>query len=222
MNADTIFCIFEYLSFFDIMKCTTINKQFNHVSKNGLLWKKMSERDYSEKIDSNYAKNYIGHYKLYNFLRRHRQHHEIRNDNGLNLSREKLKSIPSEICLMTSLKRLYLRENKLRSLPVELGRMTNLISLELQNNKLESIPSEICSLPNLVDMYLHKNELKSLPIEIGQLTKLIRLDLEYNKLESIPSGLGLLTNLRILCVDEVQLQLIPTSLKNAIHIMYYQ
>jgi hypothetical protein len=222
MNADIIFCILGHLSFCDIMRCCLVSKQFNHVSKNGLLWKKMSEKDYPTEIDSDYARNYMGYYKLYNFLRRRgrRYDHKV-HDDDLDLSMQNLKSIPPELCLMADLKELVLRDNELVSLPVELGRLTNLTSLKMSCNKLESIPSELCSLPKLRELYLHKNNLRSLPVELGQLTTLIRLDLEYNKLESMPLGLSLLTNLKMLCVDERQLQFVPPSLKNAMQFMVY-
>jgi hypothetical protein len=221
MNADIIFCIFGHLSFCDIMRCGLVSKQFNHVSKNGLLWKKMSEKDYPTEIDSDYAINYIGYYKLYNFLRRRGRHDHKVHDDDLDLSMQNLKSIPPELCLMTNLKELMLRDNELVSLPVELSRLTKLTSLRMSCNKLESIPSELCSLPNLRELYLHKNKLRSLPVEMGQLTTLIRLDLEYNKLESMPSELSLLTKLQMLCVDKRQLQFVPPSLKSAVQFMFY-
>jgi hypothetical protein len=168
MDSDIIFCILEQLTFFDIITCTLVNKQFNHISKNELLWKKMSERDYPDEIDSKYEQNYRGHYRLCKFLDCRKLNWQLMIDSTkdrkcLDISCMGLKSIPSEIGLMTDMKRLCLHRNKLRSLPVELSQLTNLVRLDIDNNKLDSLPSDLSVLTNLQILYIDPSQREIIP-----------------------------------------------------------
>jgi Leucine-rich repeat (LRR) protein len=162
MDSDIIFCILEHLAFLDIIRCTSVNKQFNHVSNNELLWKKMSEEDYLNKIDDDYEKSYRSHYRLYKFFERCGEH-ATNGGQKLNLSWKNLKSIPSEICLLTNLRELYLHVNRLKVLPVELSRLTNLTQLDLDSNNLEFIPVEFNSLTKLETLYVDRTQFRLVP-----------------------------------------------------------
>lgn len=190
MEADIIFCILEQLSFFDIVRYALVNKQINNISKNELLWKKMSEKDYQDKIDDDYKKNYGSHYRLCTFLHHYGRLNSIKSITYLDMSCEFIKSIPPEISLLT-----------------------NLSDFNVYDNELRSVPSEICLLTGLEKLFLHNNRLNTLPIELSRLTNLVRLDLDYNDLESIPSELSSLTKLHTLYIDESQIQLIPECVK---------
>jgi hypothetical protein len=186
MEADIIFCILERLSFFDIVRYGLVNKQINYISKNELIWKRMSEEDYLDKIDDVYKKSYESHYRLYKFLS---CYSERAIGKVLDLSCSNMNSIPSEISLMTNLRHLYLYGNNLRSIPPEIGLLTNL--------------KELC---------LHRNSLESLPIEISKLTNLVRLDIDNNKIVSIPFELSVFTKLQELYVNRSQRKLVSSSL----------
>jgi hypothetical protein len=203
MDPDIIFCIFEHLTFLDIIRCTLVNKQFSRVSKNELLWKRMSEKDYPDEIDGEYEKNYGGYYRLCWFLDCQKDipvedkcnslgmHPRMTSENYWNLCDMNLKLIPPE----TSENYWNLCDMNLKLIPPEIGLMTNLVML-----------------------YLHRNQLKSIPIEISRLTKLTRLDIDNNNYDSIPSELSALTNLQVLYIDPSQRKMVPPSLEYATHV----
>ena len=114
------------------------------------------------------------------------------------LSNNQLMSLPTEIGQLTNLTMLDLKRNKLTSLPSEIGQLTNLTMLDLLFNQLISLPTEIWQLRKLADLDFGNNQLTSLPTEIGQLTNLTMLDFRYNKLTSLSSEIGQLKNLTTL------------------------
>jgi Leucine-rich repeat (LRR) protein len=173
MEADIIFCIFGHLTFFDIIRYALVNKQINNISKNELLWKRMSERDYPGIIDSEYVKNYRGYYKLFKFLRStHKFNYATTKTKFLTISGIDIKSLPREICLLTNLQELYLHNNNLSVLPTELSRLTNLVRLDLDYNELESIPNELSSLTNLHTLFVSGSQVRLIPECVKKLPQL--------------------------------------------------
>ncbi|UKO97556.1 COR domain-containing protein [Nostoc sp. UHCC 0870] len=130
----------------------------------------------------------------------------------LNLSGQRLKTLPPEIGQLTNLQTLYLSSNQLSSLPPEFGQLTNLQSLHLGGNQLSSLPPEIGQLTNLQSLHLGGNQLSSLPPEIGQLTNLQSLHLGGNQLSSLPPEIGQLTNLQTLNLGNNQLSSLPPEI----------
>ena len=65
---------------------------------------------------------------------------------SLNLSNNRLKQLPQEICLLINLKRLKLEFNRLRELPLQFHALYKLEKLTLNDNELTSLP------PNLVNL----------------------------------------------------------------------
>jgi leucine-rich repeat protein SHOC2 len=170
MDSDMIFCILSHLPLFHILKCTSINKQFNHVSNNILLWKNLSDRDYPNKIDDDYKKDYMGHYKLYNFLELNTREYITKNSRYLDVSGRDIELIPPEICLLSNLEELYLHENELKSIPIEISRLTNLVRLDLDHNNLESIPMELGLLTKLRTLYVDKKQVHLVPLCLIEFT----------------------------------------------------
>jgi Leucine-rich repeat (LRR) protein len=95
-------------------------------------------------------------------LIRHLYYHDLHRT----LQHNQLKSIPSEIGLLSNLRELYYHD----------------LHRNLGSNHLTSIPPEIGQLSNLRELYHHdlhryleKNQLTSIPSEFGQLFKLKQL-----------------------------------------------
>lgn len=103
---------------------------------------------------------------------------------------------------------LNLSDNKLTSIPTSIGNLTGLTVLDLNVNLITgNIPTQVYDLTNLTHLDLSDNELTgSIHSDIGDLTNLIRLDLDGNRLSgSLPSTLSNLTNLETLFLEENQL-----------------
>ncbi|XP_077482285.1 leucine-rich repeat-containing protein 59 [Stigmatopora argus] len=78
----------------------------------------------------------------------------------LDLSCNKLTSLPPEFCNLTHLVRLDLSKNQLTRLPDGLGNLTSLQHLDLYNNKLSMLPVSFCHLRSLKWLDLKDNPLE--------------------------------------------------------------
>jgi Leucine-rich repeat (LRR) protein len=130
----------------------------------------------------------------------------LRNLKILDLRKNQLVSVPSEISQLRQLETLVLGENNL-SEPIftELGQMKSLVNLDLHSNSLSgSFPSEIGLLTNLQILDLSSNRLEGpIPTQIGRLSLLNELALQRNRLDgSLPTELGLLSELQSIRVEE--------------------
>ncbi|MEZ0395532.1 MAG: leucine-rich repeat domain-containing protein, partial [Anaerolineales bacterium] len=132
----------------------------------------------------------------------------------LDLSQNRLTSLPPEIGNLTSLTELNLGGNHLPSLPPEIGNLTSLTKLNLGSNHLTSLPPEIGRLTHLTALYLWNNQLTSLPPEIGNLSSLTELNLWGNQLTSLPPEIGELANLQTLLLWDNQLTSLPPEIGN--------
>eukprot|EP00698_Gefionella_okellyi_P025266 TRINITY_DN9199_c0_g1_i1.p1 TRINITY_DN9199_c0_g1~~TRINITY_DN9199_c0_g1_i1.p1 ORF type:complete len:453 (-),score=48.29 TRINITY_DN9199_c0_g1_i1:9-1367(-) len=116
----------------------------------------------------------------------------------LNLSYNRMASIPDVITELRSLNELNLDANRLSTFPLVLCELTTLQSLLMNGNKLREVPRQISQLVNLRDFSLQQNMLATLPSEIGCLTGLMALYIQHNQLQMLPPQLDLLINLRVL------------------------
>lgn len=84
----------------------------------------------------------------------------------LNASKNKIRLLPSKIFeSLTKLEKLDLSENRLVSIPYTFANLTSLTSLRLHFNKITSFPREICELSNITELSvfnLHLNGLSTL------------------------------------------------------------
>jgi len=108
------------------------------------------------------------------------------------LSLEKLmlttELVPDEIKYCYQLRELNLSANKLSTIPHQLKHLTRLQRLYLEYNDLESLTG-IEKLTNLRELHLTRNRLTYLPPSIGYFTNLQTLRLDSNPLDTIPKDI---------------------------------
>ena len=118
-------------------------------------------------------------------------------------------AIPTELGMLSELKRLTLSRNQLTGpVPAWLDDLAHLEELTLWGNRLSGpIPSSLGNLTKLEELYLSQNRLTGpIPTSLGDLTNLRELSLWRNKLAGpLPAELGSLTNLQRLVLSDNEL-----------------
>ncbi|XP_076278616.1 leucine-rich repeat-containing protein 40 isoform X1 [Lasioglossum baleicum] len=130
----------------------------------------------------------------------------------LDLSRNSLTTISSNIECLSELISLLLHNNMIEDLPPEIGTLSKLIVLNLSNNKIKKLPPEFYKLHYLVDLFLKNNCLTELDPAFGDLVMLSYLDLSYNSLSKLPVGMGYLVRLIVLDISHNKLKELPRDL----------
>ncbi|KAJ3136972.1 hypothetical protein HK100_001200 [Physocladia obscura] len=105
----------------------------------------------------------------------------LRNLIKLNVSRNKLQTLPTTIAYCTKLRNLECTDNNIFFLPNSIGNLTNLHTLNLSRNTdtLTHLPQQIGLCVNLQELVLSENiRVQYLPVELFRLKKLHRLVLE--------------------------------------------
>ncbi|KAK4515123.1 uncharacterized protein ATC70_002733 [Mucor velutinosus] len=157
----------------------------------------------------------------------------------LDISRNKLTRLPSQIGQLEHLRILNATSNQLTEIPKELFALKDLQVLTLSQNQITVIPEDmprllphlvtfriaanaITSLPSRLDFWIQMrhlqlgsvyggNRLVQLPDSITEMPALEELDVSYNQLRMLPHDLELQT-LQILNVCSNQLDFIPKSI----------
>lgn len=111
----------------------------------------------------------------------------------IDLSKQKLTSIPSIVFQCPNLIYLDLKRNKIEEIPTLIGQLKKLRVLNLSRNRLVRLPKEIGQLLSLKSLILNQNEIVELPREIGLLSHLAVLDLWGNQLDKLPNEIGKLS-----------------------------
>lgn len=98
------------------------------------------------------------------------------------MSRNQLRSLPSSLCNLPHLRRLYVDSNLLESngLPEDLGQLPALELFSASDNLLETIPDSFLKCCTLKKLFLINNKLKSLPKGIQNLPKLESIETRGN------------------------------------------
>lgn len=104
----------------------------------------------------------------------------------LDLSKQKLERIPTDVFRLINLEVLVLSKNKIEEIPPEIESLKNLKVLDLSRNKLVRVPPEIGQLINLEILILNQNAIFELNPAIGSLKKLKILDLWGNEIDEMP------------------------------------
>ncbi|KAL9554481.1 hypothetical protein MBANPS3_002811 [Mucor bainieri] len=145
----------------------------------------------------------------------------------LDISRNKLTRLPSQIGQLEHLRILNATSNQLTEIPKELLALKDLQVLTLSQNQIQAIPEDMPRLlPRLVTFRIAANAITSLPSRLdfwiqmrhlqlgsvyGEMPALEELDVSYNQLRMLPHDLELQT-LQILNVCSNQLDFIPKSI----------
>jgi Leucine-rich repeat (LRR) protein len=109
---------------------------------------------------------------------------------GLNME-----TFPESVWKMSALRTLNLSRNFLRFIPTEIGLLSNLTNVDLSLNRISHIPTEFANLYQLQVLNLSHNQLTEIPEWFTSFSCLTRLDIESNQFTSFPHHLpiGLLT-----------------------------
>jgi Leucine-rich repeat (LRR) protein len=116
---------------------------------------------------------------------------------------------------------INLSKQKLTSIPKIVFQCPNLLYLDLKRNKIEEIPPEINQLQKLRVLNLSRNRIARLPKEIGQLGKLKTLILNQNEIIELPPEIGLLSNLAVLDLWGNQLNKLPKEIERLSETLEY-
>jgi hypothetical protein len=119
----------------------------------------------------------------------------------IDLSKNCLKYLPEELCLITTLTHLNVESNQLEALPSNMQSLSNLKTLNASKNKLAVLPPDLSSLFYLEELCLQGNLLEEVPATIGNLQNLRKLLLHDNCLAGVPRDLGKLKSLTELSCD---------------------
>ncbi|NXK31585.1 PIDD1 protein, partial [Piprites chloris] len=130
----------------------------------------------------------------------------------LDLSFNRLSTLPSCILHLHSLHTLLVNNNSLVALPENFGCLSKLTFFSAARNMLRDLPQSIGELSMLHTLDLSENILHLLPEEIGNLQHCEELVLYGNSLLSIPDSLANLKSLRELSLHSNFLVTVPPSL----------
>lgn len=114
----------------------------------------------------------------------------------LDLSRQRLRSVPDELARFTQLRELRLDRNKLDSLPPFLADFSHLELFSAEENELSAFPAAMWNWPQLRELHLGNNWIASIPIDIDALDQLEVLSLWSNVIGTFPVSLSELPKLR--------------------------
>ncbi|GLH09254.1 hypothetical protein R5R35_000069 [Gryllus longicercus] len=137
----------------------------------------------------------------------------------LDVSSNGLTHIPEEIAVCP-LVTFAAKNNALEdeSLPKSLSTMKTLKEINLSGNRLTAFPPQILELSNVKYLYLGGNQITCVPRDIWKLISLQVLYIGGNQLTEVPVTVGKLGNLQALVLSDNQLESLPASIANLKHL----
>jgi Leucine-rich repeat (LRR) protein len=123
---------------------------------------------------------------------------------SLDLSKTKLKEIPSEIYKFKNLKRIDLSKNQLTDLPDGFAVFSSLEFLDLGKNKFTIFPLIITRLTNLKELVFNRNFINEVPNAIEYNTQLVKIDFWATPVNEFNEGIFKLQNLKVVDISEVE------------------
>ncbi len=126
----------------------------------------------------------------------------------LDLSNNRLRSLPNDFDRLQNLKILFLSQNEFDHLPEVLGRCSQLSMVGFKANRIRVV-SGAAFPPLLRWLILTDNAIEELPLEIGQLKFLQKLMLAGNQLKTLPEEIINCINLELIRLAANQLDALP-------------
>jgi Leucine-rich repeat (LRR) protein len=116
----------------------------------------------------------------------------------ISFSKSKVSEIPKDLAQFHKVKGLDLSRNRLTTLPEFFGSFDSLVYLDLSRNNFDLFPIELCRLTNLQKLIFNRNNFSQLPECIQYLERLNFLDLWATPVISFPPGMKNLKSLKTL------------------------
>ena len=129
----------------------------------------------------------------------------------LDMTNNKLSSLPDDFGKLKNLKILFLSNNQFRELPTVLADCPKLSMIGFRNNQIEHFPED--ALPLSVRwLILTENRIKTLPNSIGDLKYLQKFMLSGNNITHLPKSLLKCQNLELFRLSANQMSELPSWL----------
>jgi Protein tyrosine and serine/threonine kinase/Leucine rich repeat len=129
----------------------------------------------------------------------------------LNLSDNKLRSLPADLGRLHKLKIIFLSNNDFEEVPKVLADCLNLSMVGFKSNRIRVLGENVLPL-NVRWLILTDNQLERLPNSIGRLEKLQKLMLAGNQLRSLPDEMAACQNLELIRLAANRLESLPSWL----------
>lgn len=109
---------------------------------------------------------------------------------NLDLSKNRIATLPEDLGKFKHLKQLNLDTNKLQMLPTCIVNLKKLEMLNVSNNQIATLPHSFSNLSNLKQVYLNSNNFNHFPLQLLGLPSLEVVELSNNKITEIPCGMS--------------------------------
>jgi Protein tyrosine and serine/threonine kinase/Leucine rich repeat len=129
----------------------------------------------------------------------------------LNLSGNKLSSLPDDLPRLHKLRIIFCSDNLFTELPAVLGQCKNLTMVGFKANQISSV-SDASLAPTLRWLILTDNRIQSLPSSIGQCKQMQKLMLAGNQLRELPVELADCSQLELLRLSANRFSELPSWL----------
>ncbi|XP_078083680.1 volume-regulated anion channel subunit LRRC8D-like [Mustelus asterias] len=139
----------------------------------------------------------------------------ISNLEHFNVSNNQIETLPNSMFTVQKLQHLDMSSNHLVAIPPSIKYLKNLKYLDLSSNKLETLPDELFQCKKLKTLKLNNNLLTSLSGKIQQCSQLSRLELKTNPLDELPVEITHCSKLKQsgLILDEYLFEALPMQIK---------
>ncbi len=106
--------------------------------------------------------------------------------NNLNLSKNKLSSLPASFVQLTQIKNLIFYENEFEDIPEVLNGFNNLKHLDFYKNHIKEIPDFVGNMENMEQLFLSFNNIEEIPDTLRNLKRLKYFYIHHNELHFLP------------------------------------